>query len=268
MQWFQLKKLRSALASAHDVGDFGEMRRTVARLDGYAEEGWNQYIGRIWQRWPLLRTGVLLMPIVSELAYALYFISGFGLSIVLACAPVAAVLLAAFNYDVGGYFGAVAKGGGAAVNHKEPGADTADNANDVDALLGGGEEDARWCSLCKRERRQFEAHCLTCGGCVPGQDHHCGLLNVCVGDANRAAYIVFLCTCMLGSLPQALHMARWALWNLLPLIFFQTTPYGTAAVFWFVPLMWAVSSPIGMLLFLVQQGAYLAYRRGWLLQPL
>ncbi len=35
-------------------------------------------------------------------------------------------------------------------------------------------------------------HCYRCGKCVHKYDHHCVLLNICIGEANQKYYVGFL----------------------------------------------------------------------------
>jgi hypothetical protein len=35
-------------------------------------------------------------------------------------------------------------------------------------------------------------HCYRCKKCVHKYDHHCVLLNICIGEANQKYYILFL----------------------------------------------------------------------------
>jgi hypothetical protein len=249
---------RAILRSAHDVGDFSEARRRgVGNIPGCTER-----IGMKWQQSQSLRMCILTVPIVMELAYAVaFFTDSLALGIVLLCMPFAVAFVIGFT--CGHLDGLSKKGGGgsregASASHVDGDTGDAENAaSDVDALMGG----EQWCAHCKRVRRPFEMHCTTCGGCVPGQDHHCGLLCVCIGDTNRAAFISFLCISLAGSVLQLAHVLRWAFEKNLPATFADAA----SVVVWLWPF---VMTPFCPLMFLVQQLSYLAYRRGLISRPL
>eukprot|EP01057_Protomagalhaensia_wolfi_P000198 Protomagalhaensia_wolfi_Nauph_80__197@NODE_1107_length_1729_cov_13_661538_g842_i0_p1_GENE_NODE_1107_length_1729_cov_13_661538_g842_i0NODE_1107_length_1729_cov_13_661538_g842_i0_p1_ORF_typecomplete_len538_score84_56DHHC/PF01529_20/1_7e04DHHC/PF01529_20/2_2e31PSI/PF01437_25/0_019L_HMGIC_fpl/PF10242_9/1_3e02L_HMGIC_fpl/PF10242_9/0_79DUF202/PF02656_15/1_6e04DUF202/PF02656_15/0_085_NODE_1107_length_1729_cov_13_661538_g842_i0921705 len=61
----------------------------------------------------------------------------------------------------------------------------------VHALYQGGEK-LRFCHLCSTWQLLRSKHCRTCGRCVRLHDHHCPWLGVCVGEANRVPFLVFL----------------------------------------------------------------------------
>ena len=34
-------------------------------------------------------------------------------------------------------------------------------------------------------------HCTYCKACIEGYDHHCGVIGICIGDANFKYFILF-----------------------------------------------------------------------------
>lgn len=50
----------------------------------------------------------------------------------------------------------------------------------------------RNCDTCMLTRTPKASHCAACGHCVQGWDHHCVLLNNCVGARNYRAFVTFL----------------------------------------------------------------------------
>ena len=52
------------------------------------------------------------------------------------------------------------------------------------------------------------SHCGTCNNCVRGFDHHCFLLNNCVGRRNMRAFVSFLISSCVGSMIYLLGLAQ------------------------------------------------------------
>jgi len=55
------------------------------------------------------------------------------------------------------------------------------------ASLGTG----RWCDFCSTTQPPGGQHCLDCGLCVEGFDHHCPWMGTCVGKKNMKYFTIF-----------------------------------------------------------------------------
>ena len=64
------------------------------------------------------------------------------------------------------------------------------------------------CRLCNRVKWPRSKHCTICGHCVDTFDHHCDVLDVCIGRNNLALFRSFLCVHMLICL-----FAAWQHWR-------------------------------------------------------
>ena len=53
-------------------------------------------------------------------------------------------------------------------------------------------ETDRQCNLCNLYKRHGMEHCSTCKFCVDGFDHHCGVVEMCVGDKNMRLFAQLL----------------------------------------------------------------------------
>lgn len=51
---------------------------------------------------------------------------------------------------------------------------------------------AKWCPTCRVHRPLRASHCQECDNCVLHFDHHCHLLNNCIGQRNYLSFIAFL----------------------------------------------------------------------------
>jgi len=49
-----------------------------------------------------------------------------------------------------------------------------------------------FCFFCRTIWSSSGVHCMTCGKCVEGFDHHCTFVNNCVGHKNHSWFLVFL----------------------------------------------------------------------------
>ncbi|EEQ97735.1 zinc finger protein DHHC domain containing protein, putative, partial [Perkinsus marinus ATCC 50983] len=49
--------------------------------------------------------------------------------------------------------------------------------------------DVRFCTTCKIYRLEGWSHCSECGYCIRGFDHHCAVVNNCIGLRNRRAFV-------------------------------------------------------------------------------
>ncbi|KAF4657771.1 hypothetical protein FOZ61_006067 [Perkinsus olseni] len=65
---------------------------------------------------------------------------------------------------------------------------------DTAKALSNG-HDVRFCSTCKIYRLDGWSHCSECGYCIREFDHHCAVVNNCIGLRNRRAFILFVVVC-------------------------------------------------------------------------
>ena len=49
-----------------------------------------------------------------------------------------------------------------------------------------------FCYFCRTLWSSTAVHCMTCGRCVEGFDHHCMMVNSCIGYNNHAAFLNFI----------------------------------------------------------------------------
>ena len=49
-----------------------------------------------------------------------------------------------------------------------------------------------FCFFCRNLWSSSTVHCMTCGKCVEGFDHHCSFVNNCVGFRNHGPFLTFL----------------------------------------------------------------------------
>uniref|UniRef100_A0A7S1BLT0 Palmitoyltransferase n=1 Tax=Corethron hystrix TaxID=216773 RepID=A0A7S1BLT0_9STRA len=49
----------------------------------------------------------------------------------------------------------------------------------------------RWCDFCNTNQPKGAQHCLDCGLCVEGYDHHCPWMGTCVGKNNFKYFTIF-----------------------------------------------------------------------------
>jgi hypothetical protein len=57
-----------------------------------------------------------------------------------------------------------------------------------------------FCFFCRCIWSQSSVHCMTCMRCVEGFDHHCSIINNCIGYKNHASFIIFLIITLFYSL--------------------------------------------------------------------
>ena len=48
------------------------------------------------------------------------------------------------------------------------------------------------CETCEIMRKPKASHCHVCNNCVVGFDHHCNILNQCIGKRNNRVYKLML----------------------------------------------------------------------------
>ena len=51
-----------------------------------------------------------------------------------------------------------------------------------------------FCFFCRNLWSSSTVHCMTCGKCVEGFDHHCPFINNCIGYKNHGSFLTFLFT--------------------------------------------------------------------------
>ncbi|KAF4689883.1 hypothetical protein FOZ63_013337, partial [Perkinsus olseni] len=65
---------------------------------------------------------------------------------------------------------------------------------DTAKALSNG-HDVRFCTTCRIYRLDGWSHCSECGYCIREFDHHCAVVNNCIGLRNRRAFILFVVVC-------------------------------------------------------------------------
>ena len=63
----------------------------------------------------------------------------------------------------------------------------------------GGLPSALWCATCERPKPATAEHCFVCNKCVDHYDHHCNLIDNCIGGRNYYAFVSLL-GCSLGAI--------------------------------------------------------------------
>ena len=58
----------------------------------------------------------------------------------------------------------------------------------------------RFCRTCLIQRPPFSSHCQKCDQCVSHFDHHCYLMNNCIGLRNKRSFIYFINSAFLTTL--------------------------------------------------------------------
>ena len=57
----------------------------------------------------------------------------------------------------------------------------------------------RFCPVCRLAKPPEAHHCRTCQQCIMMMDHHCPYVANCVGEGNRANFVLFLFWAALGT---------------------------------------------------------------------
>ena len=67
-----------------------------------------------------------------------------------------------------------------------------------DSERGVCDSDCVTCCDCQSQRIGRSKHCKICQRCVRKWDHHCPLLNGCIGEGNHGRYVLFLTSTAVG----------------------------------------------------------------------
>ena len=67
----------------------------------------------------------------------------------------------------------------------------------LDKAIAEGRSLDYFCFFCRTIYSLTGTHCMTCGKCVEGFDHHCSFVNNCIGYKNHAIFLNFLGTAVL-----------------------------------------------------------------------
>ena len=83
----------------------------------------------------------------------------------------------------------------AVTNIMDPGSIEPDTRHDLESAPPphdgeGGEP--RWCHTCMLWRPPRASHCSHCGFCVREFDHHCGVVQNCIGERNRRPFTLII----------------------------------------------------------------------------
>lgn len=62
----------------------------------------------------------------------------------------------------------------------------------LDKAIKDGRNLDYFCFFCRSLWSSTSVHCMICGRCVEGFDHHCVFVNNCVGYKNHANFLLFL----------------------------------------------------------------------------
>jgi len=62
----------------------------------------------------------------------------------------------------------------------------------LDKAIKEGRNLDYFCFFCRTIWSSTGVHCMTCGKCIEGFDHHCPFVNSCIGNKNHANFLNFL----------------------------------------------------------------------------
>lgn len=90
------------------------------------------------------------------------------------------------------------------VHTSDPGVVTAATASANSSLMG-------YCETCSLERPVRAKHCRLCDHCVRTFDHHCIILDVCIGERNHRPFVSLLLLASVNGLT-AMHVLSTGSW--------------------------------------------------------
>eukprot|EP00736_Rhodelphis_marinus_P006356 Rmarinus@m.23172 len=70
--------------------------------------------------------------------------------------------------------------------------DDTNGADDVASLVGTVGMEYKFCSRCESTRPPRSFHCKRCGRCILRLDHHCFIIDCCIGYHNQKFFILFM----------------------------------------------------------------------------